>query len=117
MARVSAPSSGGKIASSWGNDLRLDYLSQTDTNPQTIAGDLTVAGSFTFGGRGLATGTSPITVVHGLTDVTSANTVVLLTPMGAQPSYRCSYSIDATNITIYHNAAASLTVSWHAFKI
>ena len=61
--------------------------------------------------KGTATGSSPITVAHG---VGSTPAVVVLTANAAQP-YALGYSADATNITIYHEAAGNLTVSWIAY--
>ena len=123
MARATAPTTGAKADPTlWPTAINTDYVSQTDTNAQTVGGDLaiagnlTVTGSYTFGAHGLASGSSPITVAHGLSGVTSSNTVVLLCARAAQP-YTLAYDIGAVNITIRHNAASSLTVSWHAFKI
>jgi len=117
MARATAPVDGEKAdPAQWPTDITADYVSKTDANAQTIAsdvtvsGDLTVSGSFSHGAKGTASGTSPITIAHGLGSTPS---VVLLTANAAQP-YALGYAADGTNITVYHNAAASLTVSWYA---
>lgn len=123
MARVTAPSTGSTTYHTVEFPaLFLDYMSLTDTNAQTIVsdvtinGDLTVLGALAFGAKGIASGRSPITVPHGLTGVTSNNTAVFLEVNALQP-YTKSYNVDATNITIYHNAVGSLKLSWFAFKI
>jgi len=123
MARVTTPATGSTTYHTVEFPaLFLDYVSLTDTNAQTIAsdvtisGDLTVTGALAFGAKGLASGRSPITVAHGLSDVTSSNTIVFLCVRALQP-YVVGYNIDATNITIYHNAVGSLIIAWFAFKI
>ena len=59
---------------------------------------------------GTATGTSPITVLHGLA---GTPTIVVLGVKGTTV-YSTSWTADATNIYIYHNAPASITVTWYA---
>jgi len=60
---------------------------------------------------GNATGTSPITVEHGLTLEAE---VVLISVMGTTP-YKTSWdNINATHFNIYHDAGAEITVQWWA---
>jgi hypothetical protein len=61
---------------------------------------------------GLATGTSPINATHGLTNGRIPN-IVTLTVNGAVP-YKTSWTADTTSIYIYHDANASITVTWYA---
>lgn len=59
---------------------------------------------------GMATGASPITIPH---ELVATPTYVLVTAEGSEPC-RISYTKDATNITVYHDAGRSITVSWYA---
>jgi len=59
---------------------------------------------------GTASGTSPITVAHGLAGTPD---VVVVSANADQP-YALSYTADSTHIVIYHNATVSVTVSWYA---
>lgn len=59
---------------------------------------------------GTASGTSPITVAHGLAGTPQT---VVVTPRSSTPC-KVSYTADATNIYIYHDAGSSITVSWYA---
>jgi len=62
------------------------------------------------GFEGTGTGSSPITVAHGLGDTP---TKVFVSVNAVQP-YAVAYNADATNVYVYHNAAGSLTVSVRA---
>lgn len=122
MARATPPTAGSKAKSQeWPKDITEDYVSQTDTNDQTvggkltIAGDLVVSGSFTFSASGSVTGRyvpgTPITVAHGLGGTPSN---VVLGVKGAQP-YACGWTADATNIYFYPNTTAEVTISYIAW--
>lgn len=65
---------------------------------------------FTTENSGTASGTSPITVAHGLA---GTPTIVVVTPQGSTPC-KVSWTADSTNIYIYHDAGTSITVSWYA---
>lgn len=147
MARATTQSSGEKATAEWINTLINDYLSQSDTELQTIARldhvtfqpinppltaearlfyDMTakklklyngtswlVIPAFDPGGEtatGTASGTNPIVKAHGLS---GAPQIVVLGINAVQP-YVASWNSDATNITFYHNAAGSLTISYLA---
>jgi len=122
MARVTAPSTGSTTYHTVTFPaLFLDYVSLTDTNPQTIVsdvtiqGNLTVSGSLSFGASGSVTGRyspgNPITVAHGLGSTPSN---VVYGVKGAQP-YACGWQADATNIYFYPNTAAEVTISYIAW--
>jgi hypothetical protein len=59
---------------------------------------------------GIATGTSPIYVKHNLAGWPQT---VQVTPNTDKPC-SVSYTVNATYITIYHNAGTSISVSWNA---
>jgi len=117
LARQTAWSEGEKITAARLNECQSDYVSQSDAGAQSVEGDfqvkgnLTVDGTLTIGGMGIASGSSPITIAHGLTGATTANTAVFATVLAAQ-TYEVSYNVDATNIYIYHNKVGSATVSY-----
>jgi len=74
---------------------------------------LLIPGSAGGGGtsfEGTGSGTSPITIAHGLGDTP---TKVFVSVNALQP-YAVAYNMDATNVYVYHNAAGSLTVSVRA---
>jgi hypothetical protein len=105
-----------------------DYVSQTDAEPQNLAGNLVITSGKTVDGvdiselkadydthvaseaSGVASGSNPIVTPHGLS---GTPTIVTLGAKALQP-YALGWKADAINITIYHNAAGSLTVSWIA---
>lgn len=66
-----------------------------------------LAGTWT---TGTATGANPITKAHGL----AGTPTIVLTGIDAAQPYVVSWTADATNIVFYHNAAASLTVTYAA---
>jgi len=107
MARASKITDGNKpIDRTPYNALIDDYLSQTDTGEQNIAGKVVFATVF----EGTGSGTSPITIAHGLGDTP---TKVFPSANALQP-YALGWTADATNVYVYHNAAGSLTVSVRA---
>jgi hypothetical protein len=89
-------STGNQVQKYWNGTEKVTVLGSISTPKKSV--------------HGTASGKSPITVAHGLG---AAPNVVLLTPNALQP-YAFSYNKDATNIYIYHNAAASLTFSYFA---
>lgn len=125
MARVTAPVAGSRTYHTVTFPaLFIDYVSQTDANAQNIAGDLTIAGnlvvngSFTFGAQGSVTGRvipgtppTPITVAHGL-----GYTPTKCSPgvNGAQP-YAVGWTADGTNLYFYPNTTAEVTISYIAW--
>ena len=121
MARQTAWFAGELITHTRLNECQSDYVSQSDTNDQTvggkltIGGDLVVGGSFTFGAQGSVTGRytlgNPITVAHNLA---SEPTKCVLGVKGAQP-YACGWQADGTNIYFYPNTAAEVTISYIAW--
>lgn len=60
--------------------------------------------------EGTGTGSSPITIPHGL----GAQPTKVFVSVNAVQPYAVAYNADATNVTVYHNAAGSLTVSVRA---
>lgn len=120
MARATVPTSGEKAdPTKWPAEINADYISRTVTTDQDIASDLVFASGkkpVYDGSPGavynfVKSGRSPITFAHGIGE---APTGVVATVKAVQP-YIVSCNWDATNIIIYHNAAASLTVSVHAW--
>lgn len=116
MGRVSSVSQGQVIdPTSFGNALITDYVSQTDSTAQSIASALECKASLTVG-TGMTTisklklftasGSNPIVVTHGMGSAPK----IIVSANALQP-YALAWNSDATNITIYHNAAGSLSVS------
>lgn len=116
MVRATTPTNGEKAdPTAWPTDITNDYLSQTETTNQNIASNLIFAsgkapsydGSPAAQYRFVRAGTSPIIITHG---IGQAPTGVVATVKGAQP-YAVGVNWNATTITVYHNAAGSVTVS------
>lgn len=92
-----------------------DYVSQTDTTAQSIVSALACNGNLSVG-SGMTTisklklftasGSNPIVVAHGMVSTPK----VVVSANALQP-YALGWDSDATNITIRHNAAGSLSVS------
>ena len=121
MGRVGTVVKGetGDETKQW-NPLVTDYVSQTDTTKQNMASDLEFASGKKpiYDGqptgthiRVNVTGVSPITYAHG--QGSEPDNVTL--GINASQPYTASYTKDATNIKIYHNAAGSLTISIDAY--
>lgn len=112
MARASTVSDGEKAKAAQLNAVVNDYVSQTDTTEQDMASDLQYASGKrpNFGFEGTGSGTSPITVPHGLG---STPATVFVSVNALQP-YTVAYNADDTNVYVYHNAMGSLTVSVRA---
>ena len=121
MARQTAWSEGEKITAARLNECQSDYVSQSDAGAQSVEGDfqvkgnLTVDGTLTVGKVGIASGSSPIKVAHGLAGVTTANTGVSAKVLATQ-TYETSYNVDATYAYIYHNKVGSATVFYQIIK-
>ncbi len=116
MARATAPVTGAKADPTlWPTAINTDYVSQTETTNQNMASNLIFAsgkapsydGSPAAQYRFVQAGTSPITITHG---IGQAPTGVVATVKGVQP-YAIGVNWSATNITVYHSAIGSVTVS------
>lgn len=88
----------------------LDTHSWYYWNGTTLVLVPTTGGSSGTYANGTATVANNGTIAHGLG---ASPTTVILTANAVQP-YALGYEKDATNITVHHNAAGTLAVSWWA---
>lgn len=86
-----------------------DYVSQSDANPQVVVGGFAIGSGMTSIAKlklFTVSGTNPITFAHGM-----GGTPKCIVSANAVQPYAIAWNSNGTNIIIYHNAAASLSVT------